>query len=496
MLAEYRRQEDEHRALRNVTRLTALFVVSLWAFFAYWAVSARQEAVAAAGNGLQQMAHAVEQYSTNLFKMAELFQVTAERWLEANSPSDPQRDAGFVALIDDFRKRTDNLIDIRLASANGDLYYFPNEQDGPRDNVADREYFKAVIGAAPGQRHVGIPVVSRVSGQWRLPISVRMRRAQGGLEVINASLDLSALIGAFESERPKPNGTIGLWKTDGTLLVRAPQVDSLVGKKMAERWLELSVIRNQPAGWFLSKASPIDGEARLVGHARLKDPTLAVVVTATLADTLESYYRQLLLIFAVLLVLTLGGAMFSVSLLRSLRVQESHAAELQRLATTDPLTGVCNRREFFAAGLREFLRARRYGTTLAVLMLDIDHFKDVNDRCGHPTGDAVLVALTGTVAALVRDQDTVGRLGGEEFAVILPATDLPGAIAGAERLRAAVGQAQIARADDPTAQLSVTVSIGVAALAADDASFEAVLARADKRLYAAKDAGRNRVVAD
>ncbi len=496
MLAEYRRQEDEHRAVRNVTRLTALFVVSLWAFFAYWAVSARQEAIAAAGSGLQQMAHAVEQYSTNLFKMAELFQVTAERWLEANSPSDPRRDAGFIALVDDFRKRTGNLIDIRLASAAGDLYYFPNDQDGPRDNVADREYFKAVIGAAPGLRHIGIPVVSRVSGQWRLPISVRMRRAHGGLEVINASLDLSALIAAFESERPKPNGSIGLWKNDGTLLARAPQVETLVGQSMAERWLEFATVRSQPAGWHLASASPIDGEARLVGHAHLKDSPLLVVVTATLTDTLEAYYRQLLPIFAVLVLLSVGGVLFALRLVHALRVQESHAVELQRLATTDPLTGVCNRREFFAAGLREYLRARRYDTTLAVLMLDIDHFKDVNDRCGHPTGDAVLVALTGVVAALVREQDTVGRLGGEEFAVILPETDLPGALAGAERLRAAVGQARIARADDPAALLSVTVSIGVAALAADDVSFEAVLARADKRLYAAKDAGRNRVVAD
>ena len=220
MLAEYQRKEDDHRAVRNVTRLTVLLVVSLWAFFAYWAVSTRQEAISTAGNGLLQMAHAVEQYSTNLLKMAEVFQVTAERWLDANSSRDPRTDAGFTALVDDFRKRTDNLIDIRLASANGDLYYFPNGRDGPRDNVADREYFKAVIDAEPGLRHIGIPVLSRVSGQWRLPVTVRMKRPQRGLEVINALVDLSALISAFESERSKPNGTIGLWKTDGTLLVR------------------------------------------------------------------------------------------------------------------------------------------------------------------------------------------------------------------------------------------------------------------------------------
>lgn len=496
MLPESHRVGDDHRAVRNVTLLTALFVASLWAFFAYWAVTSRQEAISAAGNRLSQMAHAVEQYSTNLLKMAEIFQVTAERWMMANSSSDPRTDSGFVALVEDFRKRTNNQIDIRLASANGDLYYFPNNQAQPRDNVADREYFKAVIDAEPGLRHIGIPVVSRVSGQWRLPVTVRMKQAQRGLEVINASVDLSELISAFESERPKPNGTIGLWKTDGTLLVRAPQVDTFVGKKMAENWIELGRIRTQPAGWLLSEVGPIDGEARLVGHARLKDSPLVVVVTATLSDTLDSYFRQMLAIFVVLVLVTLGGAMFSARQVRALRAQERHAAELQRLATTDPLTGVFNRRQFFAAGLQEFLRTRRYGNTMSVLMLDIDHFKAVNDRWGHSAGDRVLLALAEIMSSLVRDQDCVGRLGGEEFAVILPETELSGALVSAERLRAAVEQAEMACPSDHGNVLRVTVSIGVAASTADDSSFEAVLARADNRLYAAKESGRNRVVAD
>ena len=495
MLPESPRKADDHRAERNVTRLTTLFVASLWVFFAYWAVTSRQETISAAGSGLSQMAHAVEQYSTNLFKMAEIFQVTAERWLVANSPNDPRTDAGFIALVDDFRKRTNNLIDIRMASANGDLYYFPNNQVLPRDNIADREYFKAVIDGPPGPRHIGIPVVSRVSGRWRLPVTVRMKQSHRGLEVINASVDIGALISAFESERPKPNGTIGLWKTDGTLLVRAPQADALVGKKMAENWLELERISTQPSGWLLSENSPIDGEARLVAHARLKDSPLAVVVTATLADTLDSYHRQLLRIFVVLVLVTFGGAMFAASLVRALRAQERHAAELQRLARTDPLTGVFNRRQFFESGLQEFSRARRYGNTMSLLMLDIDHFKAVNDTWGHPSGDRVLQALAEIMNSLVREQDCVGRLGGEEFAVILPETDLSGAIASAERLRAAVVQSAIACATDDGKVARVTVSIGIAVSTADDVSFEAVLARADKRLYAAKESGRNCVVA-
>lgn len=142
--------------------------------------------------------------------------------------------------------------------------------------------------------------------------------------------------------------------------------------------------------------------------------------------------------------MTLGGVVFSMRLVRALRVQELHATELQRLATIDPLTGVFNRRQFFESGRQEFLRARRYDKTLSLLMLDIDYFKVVNDRWGHPTGDRVLVALAEIISAIVRDQDAVGRLGGEEFAAILPETELSGALASAERLRAAVEQTAIA----------------------------------------------------
>jgi len=204
----------------------------------------------------------------------------------------------------------------------------------------------------------------------------------------------------------------------------------------------------------------------------------------------------LLPIFVALVLVTLGGAMFSARLVRALRAQERHAAELQRLARTDPLTGVFNRRQFFEVGLQEFSRARRYGNTLSLLMLDIDHFKGVNDRWGHAAGDQVLQSLVAIISSLIREQDCVGRLGGEEFAVLLPETESAGALASAERLRAAVEQTEIACATADGGVVRVTVSIGVAASAADDASFEAVLARADKGLYAAKETGRNRVVAD
>lgn len=165
--------------------------------------------------------------------------------------------------------------------------------------------------------------------------------------------------------------------------------------------------------------------------------------------------------------------------------------ELQRLAETDFLTGIANNRRFFEDGEREIQRARRYGHPLAALMLDLDHFKKVNDTYGHAAGDKVLVAMTDTFRRLLRDIDVFGRLGGEEFAILLPETDLAGGRATAERLRMAIAETQI---DAGNRTLKITISIGVTLLSPDDAGLDAVLKRADDAMYEAKRHGRNRVV--
>ncbi len=166
-------------------------------------------------------------------------------------------------------------------------------------------------------------------------------------------------------------------------------------------------------------------------------------------------------------------------------------AQLEQLALTDALTGLGNRREFEAQSLREFQRARRLERPLACLLLDIDHFKQVNDRHGHAAGDQVLQGLAQRWRAQMRDIDLLARIGGEEFACLLPETAVEQAVEIAERLRSHVQDWHL---DLPTGEkLGVTVSIGVATRAADDEDMTGILARADRALYAAKRAGRNRV---
>jgi len=165
-------------------------------------------------------------------------------------------------------------------------------------------------------------------------------------------------------------------------------------------------------------------------------------------------------------------------------------AKLVELATTDPLTGLFNRRHFWEVCKREIERIRRYGSMSSLLMIDVDHFKLVNDTYGHDIGDQVLQSLAGLCRKTYREIDIIGRIGGEEFAVLLPETDLANAASAAHRLVRGVGQASISAGEH---SIKITVSVGVAMAVDESADLEKLFKHADLALYAAKARGRNRV---
>lgn len=170
--------------------------------------------------------------------------------------------------------------------------------------------------------------------------------------------------------------------------------------------------------------------------------------------------------------------------------RETAEAELRHLATTDPLTGASNRRHFFEMADRELKRAERYGRPLAVFLMDIDRFKSINDTYGHGIGDEVIKTVVEVIQQDLRSQDVLGRIGGEEFAVLVPECPLDDAVQLADRLRQTIADNRIETAKGP---LSCTVSAGVADCG-NLHSVEAALEAADRALYAAKESGRNRVV--
>lgn len=175
---------------------------------------------------------------------------------------------------------------------------------------------------------------------------------------------------------------------------------------------------------------------------------------------------------------------------RDITARKSDEAALRHLAMHDSLTGVMNRNQFFERAGEELRRAQRYRKPLAMLMLDLDHFKRINDVHGHGAGDAVLTTTCQLWMSELRSVDLLARIGGEEFALLMPDSPLSAAQVAAERLRALTSAAVVTFQDR---EIRFTVSGGIAMVDPDDSTIEAALHRADLALYRAKKAGRNRM---
>lgn len=177
---------------------------------------------------------------------------------------------------------------------------------------------------------------------------------------------------------------------------------------------------------------------------------------------------------------------------RDITAQKQNEAALIQLARHDPLTGTANRRYFLDRAQQEFARAQRYQTPLSIASIDIDYFKQTNDRYGHAAGDEVLKSLCSYSLSLLRETELFARIGGEEFAILMPNTTMNGAMHLAERLRGIAAGSKLLFQEQ---EIGLHISIGVTQFKSGDQSIEECLRRADHALYRAKENGRNRVEA-
>lgn len=204
---------------------------------------------------------------------------------------------------------------------------------------------------------------------------------------------------------------------------------------------------------------------------------------------------KLLEFFAAQAAVSIENAMLNDDLEGQVKARTAELAQanqkLYQLAITDPLTGLYNRRHFFEAAQEQIVEAQRSAAPLSVMMMDLDHFKQVNDTYGHLAGDHVLQAFAQRTLACVRAADVVGRYGGEEFALLLPETTLEQAVELGECLRAAIATEPVMSEGVP---IAITVSVGVAQYPQGEAlSSDELFHLADQALYAAKEGGRNQV---
>jgi len=249
------------------------------------------------------------------------------------------------------------------------------------------------------------------------------------------------------------------------------------------------------SAWTVYRSPEAAGPVRHVAGGAF---AFAAAVMAYRAGVLVVDPSQVLTVFQLthvqLLTYAVGSILPVVATLGFLLLCTEHSQrELERAARMDFLTGVYNRRAIEELGTRAIAAARRHGMPLSLLVVDLDHFKRINDELGHAAGDLALVRAVARIRESLRAEDLPGRLGGEEFIVLMPNTDGASAAAAAERIRESFS-GQPLELDGQ--RRAVTLSIGVAVLAPADRHFSQLLQRADRAMYAAKHAGRDLVMSD
>jgi diguanylate cyclase (GGDEF)-like protein len=317
------------------------------------------------------------------------------------------------------------------------------------------------------------------------------QRIEGG-RVVLATIELQWLTREAATTDLPAGSSVTVWDATGAILLRYPEPDRWMGRRRPDSDAFQAIAASGGDG--TAEAAGVDGVERLYGFGRLDSRReggpvfLAVGVPSghAFAEAHRRQRRNLAVLAAVALAAALAsrfaGNRFLVPLVERLQV----------LAETDPLTSLANRRSFLATARREMQRARRFGRPVALVMVDIDRFKAVNDRHGHVAGDAVLREISRRLRATARDADLVARYGGEEFVMLLPECDQETALATAERVRQAVAADPVPL---PGGSVQVTVSAGVAVPSEPEGDLTRCLQAADQALYRAKANGRNRVEA-
>ena len=375
----------------------------------------------------------------------------------------------------------------------------------PIDN-SDREYFQYHRLNIDRGAHIGVPIQSRSSGRWVIPVSRRVNHPDGTFAgVLLATVQMDYFRTFHESFDIGPNGAILLALDNGTLIARRPFDKTVIGRNVSNGPVFTQLRAAGPGTRML--VSAVDNVERLYSYRHISHYPLVVATALSKDDLLANWrheaYRTAAVVVSLIAVIGWLGArligQISVSERTEAELREAKRAleqlnqTLEMLSFEDSLTGLGNRRRFDLSLVEECRNGARYQTGLALIMIDVDHFKRYNDLYGHPAGDACLRLVGAAIReARVRSCDVVARYGGEEMAVLLPQTGRDGALAAAERIRRCVEALGIAHAGSPFGY--VTVSLGVAAFvpAGPEEAATRLLANADRALYMAKAGGRNR----
>ena len=412
---------------------------------------------------------------------------TEQERLLAGRNTDEQAVRSYIAGI---QTNLPDVLAIRVSDESGRMVYPSEFATAPAPEVGGRDYFARLRDGHYSGVAISEPHRDGPDGAWVIDIARRYEHPDGRFAgAVVAPVPVERLVRMLGAADVGPGGAVSVRGEGLEVIARHPPVAEHTPFREAPAALRELVSRDEVSGTFRA-TSPFDGVERLYSYRKVSGYPLHVTVGRSTGEYLGHWRRDMGVVAALSSVLFAVAIGATLMVDRAWRRQRRIAHLLETQAHTDPLTGLANRRHFFEVADAELARSRRYEAPLSLLMLDIDRFKEVNDAHGHRAGDRVLQKLAQTCLEVLRNVDVVGRVGGEEFAILLPETASEGALEVAERLRAAVESADVVREEG--VPIRVTVSIGVAALAGD-VNLDTLMSQADDALYDAKHAGRNRV---
>lgn len=373
---------------------------------------------------------------------------------------------------------------LRVFGSSGDLVITNDRAHVQFANIRDRPHFRraaASNGPAPVLADI---LVSRTTGKRLFVIARPLFGGNGGFSgVATASIEFDHFFRLSGAVDLGVRQTVAIYNTETFLpLVRWPRLPEDPLQALPESSPTRKAVETGARALTAVAVSPVDGIERAFTSIRIEGYPLLVLVGISTGDALREWYTRTLPLGAVAVVL---ASMLLFLLGRLFRTE----SELIEMSFRDSLTGLYNRRFMDASLRREIASAHRHKQALSVVMLDIDHFKQVNDRFGHAIGDEVLERLGERLIQLTRSSDVACRYGGEEFTLILPKASLEDARRRADEIRADFASRAVV--ETPSGPLHVTLSAGVATLGGTGAA-EELLQRADGALYEAKRAGRDR----
>lgn len=504
---------SELAAKRRIIKRIAISIVMiacvmLVAVHAWTSWEARRQQLSNAGAASANTARVLADQASSAFKMVDTVLVSMVDRVEVDGLSEPRRDILRVQMAKHLAE---------LPALQGVFIYdreatwivnsAGRHYEGRRNE--DRAFFQYHRDHPGRGVHVGAPIIGRTSGVWVIPVSRRVEDTDGNFNgVVLATIKVDFFRDIYEGIDLPPDGEIVLALDDGTRLLGIPYLSGEVGTSIADAPVFRTLAaRDSHEGMFEAVE---DGVTRIHSFCQVGDYPVLVAYARSRDDVLRNWRHNTAFVSAALALLIGGLGMLGMYLGRQIRQRDrlehellgtQHALEasnavLESQAHTDALSGLYNRRYVEAALERELAAARRDGTPLAVLMLDVDYFKKYNDRYGHLEGDVCLAQVARVIEGrTMRPRDVAARFGGEEFVVLLPDTGRDRALAVAEGIRADLERRALKHEDAPQGSVSMSIGVSGSARLGRDQTALGLLEQADAALYRAKAAGRNRVMA-